>query len=110
MDTNQWSKGSVEAAIVSAFRRQFANLTFYGGHTFLEIDPDGTCSLTLQGSYHYKGDYTIEGTVFLGEKDEKSGNLTYTDYYLSGRVNVDEEDNFPKITFISPFSVRKLQA
>ena len=104
------SKEDVEKAIANAFKQQFTSLTFHGEQTLSEGDLEKVDKFTLQTPYQYKGDYPVIGSIRFSEKfnDDNGDNFERsTRFLVSGSVHVDEEDNSPKITFTSPFSVRR---
>ena len=101
------SKEGVEEAIANAFKQQFTNLTFHGEHTLSEGDLEKVYKFTLQTPYQYKGDYPVIGSIRFSEKFNGTNYEHSTRFIVAGSVHVDEEDNSPKITFTSPFSVRK---
>ena len=101
------SKEGVEKAIANAFKQQFINLTFHGEHTLSEGDLEEVYEFTLQTPYQYKGDYPVIGSIRFSEKFNGTNYEHSTRFFVAGSVHVDEEDNSPKITFTSPFSVRK---
>ena len=103
MDTKKltMSEADVKTAIVDAFKKQFSNLVFKTGQVFDKFDPNFTYHVDFLKPYQYKGDYPIGMTVKLFEKECMSRL-----YDIEAIINIDEEDNAPKIKFISPLSAR----